>query len=259
MNGNFTATVRGRGPGLLLAHGAGGSVDANFGPVLDDLARTHTVIGADYPGSGATPRSTEPLDLDDVADELAAIAVDAGVERWTVLGYSLGTAVAVRLATRHPDRVDGLILTAGFAKPDNTLRLTLEIWDELLRGDHRLLATFLTLVASGRGALEGLAPSELGRRVDDLATSIPAGSPEHVALCAAVDTRAELRDIRVPTLVVSTTADRLTGPPLSRELADGIPHADLVEIDAGHLIGDEAPGAWLAAIQRFLSGKKAAA
>ncbi|GAA1217187.1 alpha/beta fold hydrolase [Prauserella alba] len=259
MNGNFTATVRGHGPGLLLAHGAGGSVDANFGPVIDDLARTHTVIGADYPGSGATPRSSEPLDLDDVADELVRIALDAGLQRWSVVGYSLGTAVAVRLATRHPDHVDNVILTAGFAKPDNRLRLALEIWAELLRGDRRLLAKFLTLLAPGDRALNALTPSEVDAAVDNLAANIPPGSPEHVALGVAVDTRAELRDVRAPTLVVSTTSDALTGPSLSRELAEGIPHAELVEIDAGHLIGDEAPGAWLAAVQLFLSGKETTA
>lgn len=47
--------VRGTGPGLLLAHGAGGGVQPNFGPILDGLAEHHTVVGPDYPGTGRTP------------------------------------------------------------------------------------------------------------------------------------------------------------------------------------------------------------
>jgi pimeloyl-ACP methyl ester carboxylesterase len=249
---HFAKIVRGSGPGLLLAHGGGGSVEGNFGPIIDDLATTHTVVGPDYPGSGATPRSTGPLDLDDLADGLVGVAVDAGVERFTVLGYSLGTAVAVRAATRHPERVTGLVLTSGFARPDNRMRLAVAVWRALLDGDRRLLARFLALVATGDRYLDALAPGELDAAVDRLAEVVPPGTPEHVDLVASVDIRAELARIAVPALVIATTADRLAGPGLSRELAAGIPGARLVEIAAGHGIGSEARDEWLAAIRGFL-------
>ncbi|WP_410650563.1 alpha/beta fold hydrolase [Amycolatopsis sp. cmx-4-54] len=195
MTNHFAHVVRGSGPGLLLAHGGGGSVEGNFGSILDDLARTHTVVGPDYPGSGATPRSTEPLDLDAVADELVSIAVDAGLERFAILGYSLGTGVAVRAATRHPDRVTGLILTAGFTKPDNRLLLAVDIWRELLGGDRKLLAKFLTFAATGEKHLNALTPSELEAAIEGLAGFIPEGSPEHVGLVANVDPRRTGRDL----------------------------------------------------------------
>ena len=57
----LSRTAFGSGPGLVLAHGAGGSVAANFGPVLDGLAADRTVVGVDYPGSGDTPRANTPL------------------------------------------------------------------------------------------------------------------------------------------------------------------------------------------------------
>src|SRR5689334_7977855 len=109
--------VRGTGPGLLLAHGAGGGIDANYGPILDTLTAQHTVVGPDYPGTGRTPRATAPLSLDGLADELVATAVAEVVETFAIAGYSLGSPVAVRAATRHPDRVTALVLTAGFAHP----------------------------------------------------------------------------------------------------------------------------------------------
>lgn len=54
----FARTVRGSGPGLVLAHGAGGAIAANYGPILDTLAATRTVVGVDLPGSGETPPAT---------------------------------------------------------------------------------------------------------------------------------------------------------------------------------------------------------
>ncbi|GAA1090405.1 alpha/beta fold hydrolase [Nocardiopsis metallicus] len=249
---HFSHTVKGSGPGLLLAHGGGGGAEANFGPLMDDLTSTHTVVAPDLPGSGATPRSTVPLDLDSVADSMVATAVGAGVERFTILGYSLGTAVAVRAATRHPDRVTGLILTAGFARADNRMRLATRIWRELLDGDRDLLARFLTLVAAGDPALEAMSPGELEGSVAWLADFIPEGTPEQVDLVIAADTTGELADVSVPTLVVAAVLDRLASPELSRELAAGIPGAELVEVESGHLVSAEAPEAWRAAIRDFL-------
>ncbi|WP_160051716.1 alpha/beta fold hydrolase [Nocardiopsis sp. FR26] len=248
----FSYTVKGAGPGIVLAHGGGGGSEANFGPLMADLAATHTVVAPDLPGSGATPRSTVPLELDAVADALVATADAAGVGRFTVLGYSLGTAVAVRAATRHPDRVRGLVLTAGFAHPDNRIRLAVRVWRALLEGDRETLARFLLTVAHGTPALEAMGPDELERAVADLAASVPEGSPEQVDLVASVDTRADLAGISVPTLVVAATLDRLAGPALSREMAAGIPGAELVEVESGHLVAAEAPEAWRAAVRAFL-------
>ncbi|MGW7247285.1 alpha/beta fold hydrolase [Streptomyces decoyicus] len=94
--------VQGTGPALLLTHGAGGGVQGNFGLVLDDLARDHTLLGPHYPGAGRTPVASEPLDLDDLADRLVAIAVSQGHERFAVLGESLAprSPYERRLGTR---------------------------------------------------------------------------------------------------------------------------------------------------------------
>ncbi|MEU3273266.1 alpha/beta hydrolase [Saccharomonospora sp. NPDC006951] len=249
---HFASTVLGNGPGLLLAHGGGGSVAANFGGIIGDLARTHTVVGADYPGSGETPRSPVPLVLDELADELVGIALGNGLDEFSVLGYSLGTAVAVRAAVRHPGRVNGLVLTSGFATVGNRLRLATSVWATLLEGERDLLARFMALVGVGERALDALSPPELAATLDALAEGLPEGTPEQVALVTSVDIRADLAEIRVPTTVIATTLDTLAPPSLSRELAAGISGAELVEIEAGHNIGFEAGAEWLAAIRKLL-------
>ncbi|MEY9212318.1 pimeloyl-ACP methyl ester carboxylesterase [Thermobifida halotolerans] len=68
-----------------------------------------------------------------------------------------------------------------------------------------------------------------------------------------MDTRADLPGIRVPTLVVAATRDALVSPDLSRELAEHIPGARLVEIAAGHSVATEARDEWLAAVRDFLA------
>jgi len=253
---NLARTVAGSGPGLLVAHGAGGGVMANYGPILDGLAARYTVVGVDYPGSGDSPRSAEPLTLDDLADQLVAAGDAEGLDTFAVSGFSLGGAVAIRAAARYPERVTALVLTATLAYPDNNLRLAARTWHELyVAGEFTRMATVLTPLALGAGALEALSPEELAAVIQGTADTAPAGTAEQTALVDLIDVRADLAGIDVPALVVSTTGDRLVSPPLHRELAAGLKNSRLVGIDTGHLPMLERPEQWLALITGFLDAR----
>lgn len=257
---SLSRIVRGTGPGLLLAHGAGGGIEANFGPVLDGLAAGHTVVGPDYPGAGRTPRASEPLTLDGLADRLVAAAVEEGLETFAVTGYSLGGPVAVRAAIRHPERVTALVLTATFAHANPRFRLAGRLWRDLLadRGDHpERLAAFVSLMAMGAPALDRVGQADLDAALKFSAATVPPGTSDQVALIDVIDVREELARIEVPTLVISTTHDSLVTPFHHRQLADGIPGARLAEIATGHLPFVERPEEWLTLMRDFLEGVRA--
>ncbi|MGW8554628.1 alpha/beta fold hydrolase [Streptomyces tubercidicus] len=249
----FSRTVLGSGPGLLLAHGAGSSIAGTYGPILDGLAARHTVVGIDYPGSGDTPRSTTPLELDDLADQLVAAGVAEGLETFALSGYSLGGLVAMRAAARHPERVTALVLSATFPHHDNRGSLSVPIWRKLAEsGDREPLAQFLTMMALGADALEAMPAEQLQQAVAFTAASAADGTPEHVELIPRADVRGDLPHIEAPTLVISTTQDWLTSTRQHRQIADTIPGAKLVEIATGHLPMVERPVEWEQLITEFL-------
>ena len=104
----------GNGPPVVLLHGFASSI-YTWKDVLPGLARTHTVVALDFPGFG---ESDQPLDLGfAVLPRVVRALMDTlGVGSATVVGNSLGGAVATVLAAESPERVGALVLidAAGF-------------------------------------------------------------------------------------------------------------------------------------------------
>jgi pimeloyl-ACP methyl ester carboxylesterase len=239
----------GSGALLVLAHGAGGSVMTNFGQLIDTLSDTRTLIGVNYPGSGATPPDPDALRLDVLADSVVQAAVDAGFDRFPILGLSLGTAVAVTAAARHPDRVTGLLLTVGLARADEQLRLVTALVDA---GNLRALAAYLVSLASPKvlGALDRAAADEA--IAAQLAT-YPDGGADQARLAAAVDIVDICGEITVPTVVFAAGQDRIVLAETTRRLAAAIPGAKLIDYpDAGHIFTPDEAKVWIADIADFL-------
>ncbi|EKX64548.1 alpha/beta fold hydrolase [Streptomyces ipomoeae] len=246
----LATTVTGSGPALLLAHDVGTHTENDFGTIVPALSAEHTVVAPDYPGSAGTPRAEGRLTLDGLAD---AIVAAADQDTFTVLGNSLGAAVAVRAAVRHPERVRGLVLTAGFATPDQRLKITIAMFlDCLARHDHMGYARLAALAVFGDTMLSALSPDQIEYALEKIAGSVEAGAEEQFTLMRTVDVTADLERIAVPTLVVAPVEDTFVAPTGSRSLADGIAGAEYAEIQAGHLVAEAGP-VWLAHVDKFLA------
>ncbi|MDF0531231.1 alpha/beta fold hydrolase [Tsukamurella sp. 8F] len=243
----------GSGPALALAHGAGGGVADNF-MTLSAQLKGRTLIGVDYPGSGGRPAQPTPLRLEDLADELVGAAVDAGFDRFPVLGLSLGSAVAVTAAIRHPEHVSGLVLVVGFAVPDVQAVAFGELYASLAREDRADdLARFL-LVATGSPAKLEKTPPTTVELLADYHRGRAAAMIPHVELVRDIDIRPLLPRIVVPALVIGASHDRTVLPSSTRALADGIPRSQYLEYDgAGHLFSVPESGRLAGDITEFLA------
>jgi pimeloyl-ACP methyl ester carboxylesterase/uncharacterized protein YndB with AHSA1/START domain len=101
--------VHGTGEPLMLLHGGVGAIEM-FAPVLPILAQGRQVIAVDLQAHGRTADIDRPLRYELMAEDIAALMKDLGIDRADLMGYSLGGGVALRTAIQHPQRVRKLVL-----------------------------------------------------------------------------------------------------------------------------------------------------
>ncbi|MGH8827649.1 MAG: alpha/beta fold hydrolase, partial [Jiangellaceae bacterium] len=104
--------MHGTGQPLVLLHGAFSAIGTSFGKVLPDLAETRQVIGLEMQAHGRTADIDRPLSLEQMADDTAAVLRHLGIAQADIFGYSMGAAIALHVAIRHPDVVRKLVLAS---------------------------------------------------------------------------------------------------------------------------------------------------
>jgi pimeloyl-ACP methyl ester carboxylesterase/DNA-binding CsgD family transcriptional regulator len=203
----------------------------------------------DERGCGMSEWKASDLSLDRWTDDLDAVITAAGPSApVTLLGISQGAATCVRFAIRHPDRVARLILYGGYSRG----------WQHRSADVTRTYRAMVDLVRAGWG--------KENPTFRQLFTSrfIPGGSAEQLQwfndLCrktttgelaarimesrSVIDVRAELGQVRVPTLVLHARGDEVQPLEEGQLLATGIPGAEFVELDSrNHVLLEHEP-AW---------------
>ncbi|MFC3321802.1 alpha/beta fold hydrolase [Mesorhizobium cantuariense] len=226
-------TAHGRLP-VVFQHGLGGDaaqVAQNFpdGPSYRRL----TVECRAQGGSGAG--SSRPFSIAMFADDVLAAADAAGLDRFVAGGISMGAAIALQLAARHPDRVTGLVLVRpawAFAAAPQNMRPYAEA-AELIRSRPLDEARDIFAASATAARLRTEAP-------DNLASLLGFFARENAAVFAEVMqaiandglgvTRAAAAGLALPTLVIGSGVDLVHPLATAHSLADAIPNAASAEV-----------------------------
>ena len=108
--------LEGDGPPILLCNGLGGSW-MSWTHQIRYFEDRYRFLSWDYRGlyRSAPPRDPEAVSIEDHTADALAVLDEAGVERATLIGWSMGVQVALELFRRHPERVSHLVLVNGVA------------------------------------------------------------------------------------------------------------------------------------------------
>jgi len=223
-------------PTVLLLHGWTATGGLNWCACFEPLAKHFRVVSIDHRGHGRGIRSRRRFRLEDCADDAVALADELGIDTFVPVGYSMGGPIAQLVWRRHPDRVDGLVLSATSRN---------------FRGRPIERAFFPVLM--GLSAAARVTPGNwqtamgrrvVGRRMDDdefgrWARSEIAGNDPRVIVEAgqaigSFSSHSWIGEVDVPTAIVMTTGDSVVPPHRQQKLADAIEGATVHRVAGDH-------------------------
>ena len=249
--------VQGEGEPLLLIPYT--SADhACYAFQLPAYTEHFSCVAVDLPGSGESDKPPGPYSTEGYAEQLAAFLGAIGIEQAHVAGMSLGAAVAMHLAARHPGRVRSVSLHSGWHASDAFLKIVLEQW--------RTLASSLPTVADV--VIQGIFPwcftpdmyverPEFVDTLADFVRSRPAqpvdGFVAQIDAVIAHDASAALGEIGAPTLITFGARDLVCSTRFAEPLHSRIEGSELVVFDhLSHAGMHEDPEAFNRATLDFL-------
>lgn len=245
--------TQGEGTPVLLLPGFGTDVSA-FARQVPALAQRYQTRGVNPRGVGFSDApEAERYDISTAAADAAVVAGGPA----HVIGASLGAAVALELALRHPECVRSLILITPFVRAGARLRSVIDAWCGLAAeaAPETLARALVPWLFSETFLADDIRRQRAVRALMHAAARVPSAALSRWAagLHAWSGTRAgDLGHVSVPTLIIASGQDLLT--PGAVDVADAVPNARAVVIPgAGHAVALEAPDAVSEALCQHLA------
>jgi 3-oxoadipate enol-lactonase len=241
-----------KAPAVLFLHGLGWD-GTLWWPFVERYLERFDVICPDTRGHGRSGKPRGPYTIELFAADLLALLDGLRIARAAVVGLSQGGMTAQLLALRAPQRVGALALIATAARTDPATAANMEARIRAQREAGPEAAARLAAAAVFSPQFLERAPGYLEAFIAWRAAMDAAALESAMRAGDGYDVLAALAAIRVPTLVVAGAADRLVPPPATRAIAEAVPGARYVEIEAsGHLIVLEQPDALGRSLDPFL-------
>ncbi len=246
-------------PPLVFLHGIGGAARAWRGQ-LDYFGNRFHAIAWDMPGYGGSA-PLPAVSIASLADALQDFLQQFGVAKPILVGHSIGGMIVQQLLVKIPHVASAVVLaqtSPAFGKPDGDWQKAFinARLGPLDRGE-----TLVSLAPSLVKELVGDDPDSDGMELArDCMASVPEATYRATMLALmGFDLRSALRDIAVPTLLLSGSKDNNAPAPMMAKMATYIPAAKYVELEGvGHLANLERPALFNAALDSFLTAHAAA-
>jgi pimeloyl-ACP methyl ester carboxylesterase len=225
--------VEGSGRPLVLIHGGVCTIEACLGKLRTPLAANWRTIAMEQQGHGRTADIDRPLSLDQMAEDMAALLRQLKIENADVVGYSMGGAIAMRLALRHPGLVRKVVIFGTGYNADAYPPGFLDGFKALKAED---------IPAAFRGEYEKVAPDP--KRWPILIEKIKAMVADDKGLSDA-----DLKSIKAPVLVMVGDAD-IVRPEHAVAMFRLLPHGKLAVLPVSDHFAPVARSDWVVAMAK---------
>lgn len=222
--------LEGIGKTIVFIHGLSDSL-LYWEFLASNLKHDYQVLRVDLQGHGESELENEEITIETYVRDLNNLLEKLDISKVSLIGFSLGSAVALSFAAKYPSKVDSIVLMSAFYKADDALRETLTHFKNALNTSFEefydvILPMVLCedVIEANKKELELL--KDIGSQNANTKAYIKA-----VDACLNFNAEEYLSEIDVPTLILASKRDEISKLDMQKELSDKIKNSELIVFD----------------------------
>lgn len=244
---------RGNGPAVVLITGFAGTAEF-WSKVVPMLSDGFDVIALDNRGCGLT-EGRNGLSIDLMADDVIALLDSLGIREAHIVGWSMGTHIAMSVASRYPARTRSLVLVSSYAKrPARASYILSSLADGYSEGriSEDMIGKVFNILLHTEGFFESARKSK--RPIREARLPEPREFSEQLMKATTHDARISAEGVQAPTLVVHGMEDIMTPLADGMEVAGYIWNSEFLQIPSeGHILR---PQTYVPSMRRFFQAHR---
>jgi pimeloyl-ACP methyl ester carboxylesterase len=247
--------IDGDGPETLVLVNGLADAKESWEAQIPAFAERYRVVSFDNRGVGASPAPPGPYTTEQMADDLGGLVDELGIQRFHLLGISMGGMIAQEYAIAHSERLLSASFCCTYSYPGPFCLRMFSCWRDLVpvlgvgfTQREVILWAFTTDFFEQR--------EDALIEIEQLMAANPQPAEAYLAQLASIelhDARGRLAAVACPAMTLVGADDILIYPELSRRLHDELPSSQWVEVPGGHACLWEDPAAFNEAVLHFLS------
>ena len=222
--------LEGSGKTLVFIHGLSDSL-LYWEFLARNLKDNYQVLRVDLQGHGESKLENEEITLNTYVNDLNNLLERLNISKVNLIGFSLGSAVALSFAAKYPQKVDCLVLMSAFYKADNTLTDTLNQFKNALEiSVEEFYDVILPMVLCEEVIDANKEELELLKGMASQTANTEAYI-KAVDVCLNLNAENDLPKIDVPTLILASSHDENSRLEMQKELSSKIKNSKLIVFD----------------------------
>lgn len=222
--------VGGKGKTLLFIHGLSDNL-LYWEALTYGLKENYQIIRMDLRGHGKTPLGSDRITIDIYADDLKNLLDDLNIGKVNLIGFSLGSAVALDFAVKYSDMVSSLVLMSSFSKCDEHFKAIFNDFKlHLSKGFEDFFDYMIPKV---------LCPEVIQNNAKELEILKGMSAPEANVeayikacdTCLDFDVNDRLCEIEIPFLIIAGKYDEICPLRYQENIHENIENSELVVLD----------------------------
>lgn len=210
---------------IVFIHGLSDSLDY-WAKLSYRLVEDYRILRYDLRGHGKSEFSK--FTMDDLADDLHELMLDLDIRKASLAGLSLGGNVALKFALKYPDFVYNLVIMSSFSEVDNNLKLKfLEFKKAIDIGFEEFFDVIIKEVLPKEMIIENYEILQENKQMLAKKANLD-GIKQGIEIGMDFNVTDELKDIKVPSLILAGADDEISTEKLQLILKDNIKDSKLV-------------------------------